>query len=131
MSEDEIESTEEPGEESTTTDPSDEEKPPKKIIKTSKTVQDDYKAMVKILQNQTGIKDKALEGMTWKEKFDKLSFYAEHQPKITKNQKIVPESPSGIASHNHEGIEIIDNPITGKKSYTIDPVKLFNQSKNN
>ena len=116
-------------EESTTIDQESEEEEEeepvyKKVIKTSKTVKDDYKKMVKILQKQTGIKDKDLEGMTAKEAFDKLSFLAEHsQPK--KNRKIVPENPSGIGTQPIEGISIIDNPVTGRKSFVIDPKKVF------
>ena len=104
--------------------------PPKKIIKTSKTVAEDYEKMNKILQKQTGIKNKELEGMSPKEKFDRLSFFAEHSKTITKNQKIVPESPIGIgAQKEYDGIAIIDHPVTGRKTIAIDPVKLFKTKK--
>lgn len=116
-------------EESTTNGQDTEEKipePPKKIIKTSKTVAEDYEKMNKILQKQTGIKDKDLEGMSPKEKFDRLSFYAEHSKTITKNQKIVPDSPIGIGDRKeYEGMRLIDHPITGRKTLAIDPKQLF------
>ena len=116
-------------EESTTTDQDTEEEPPeppKKIIKTSKTVAEDYEKMNKILQKQTGIKDKDLKGMSPKEKFDRLSFYAEHSKTITKNQKIVPDSPIGVGENKIlEGMRLIDHPITGRKTLAIDPEQLF------
>ena len=118
-----------PEEESTTNDQDTEEEtpePPKKIIKTSKTVAEDYEKMNKILQKQTGIKNKDLEGMSPKEIFDRLSFYAEHSKTITKLQKIVPESPIGIGEKKaFDGMRLIDHPITGRKTLAIDPIKLF------
>lgn len=126
MSSEEDPSTEE---ESTTIDQDTEEEepePPKKIIKTSKTVAADYEKMNKILQKQTGIKNKDLEGMSPKEKFDRLSFYAEHSKTITKNQKIVPDSPVGVGeAKTFEGMKLIDHPITGRKTLAIDPKQLF------
>jgi len=121
--------------ESTTKDPDTEEeeeeeepdveKITKKVIKTSKTVREDYEKMVKILQKQTGIKDKDLEGMSWKEKFDKLSFFAEHtKKKLPKNKPPVgaPIEPGKTAI---EGITIEENPVSGRKSYVFDPTTLF------
>lgn len=100
--------------------------PPKKVIKTSKTVAEDYEKMNKILQKQTGLKNKDLEGMSPKEKFDRLSFFAEHSKTITKNQKIVPDSPIGVGDRKqYDGIAIIDHPVTGRKTIAIDPKKLF------
>lgn len=115
-------------EESTITDQEPTEEPPKKVIKTSKTVVQDYERMVKILQKQTGIKDKALEGMSPKEKFDRLSFMAENSKTATINQKIVPESPSGIGQQNlPEGISFMDHPVSGRRTVAIDPKTLFKQ----
>ena len=120
-------------EESTTNDQEPEEEipePPKKIIKTSKTVAEDYEKMCKILQKQTGIKNKDLEGMSPKEKFDRLSFFAEHSKTITKNQKIVPDSPIGVGDQKvFEGMKLIDHPITGRKTLAIDPKQLFQNKK--
>jgi len=122
-----------PAEESTTNgqEPTeDPPEPPKKVIKTSKTVAEDYEKMNKILQKQTGIKNKDLEGMSPKEKFDRLSFYAEHSKTITKNQKIVPDSPIGIGTQKeYDGIAIIDHPVSGRKTIAIDPKKLFQNKK--
>lgn len=114
-------------EESTTIDQEDDDEPVvKKIIKTSKTVAKDYERMIKILLKQTGLKSKDIEDMSPKEAFDKLSFLAEHgSASKSKNQKIIPESPSGISTTKLEGITIQDNPMTGKKSYVLDPKKIF------
>ena len=112
-------------EESTTTDQSDVVETPRKVIKTSKTVQADYEKMARILQKQAGLKDKDLEGLSPKEKFDKLSFFVEHMPKISKNQKIVPVSPGGVAAQNVEGVTLTTNPTTGRKTYKIDLTKVY------
>lgn len=123
MSSEEEPSTEE---ESITIDQAPKEEPePKKIIKTSKTVAQDYDKMVKFLQKQTGIKDKELEGMSPKEKFDRLSFFAEHSKTISKNQKVVPESPEGHGTVKYEGITIMEHPVKGRKTLAIDPKTLF------
>ena len=117
-----------PGEESITNDQEvkEEKSEPTKIIKTSKTVRKDYERMNKILQKQTGIKNKELEGLSPKEIFDRLSFYAEHSKTITKNQKIVPDSPIGIGDKKAlEGMKFIDHPISGRKTLAIDPKQLF------
>lgn len=103
----------------------------RKVIVTSRTVQDDYDKMVKVLLKQTGLKPKAIEGMTSKEAFDKLSFLAEHTekeegaPASKKNQKIVPVSPGGIPTENIEGVTTTVNPITGRKSFQIDLTKVY------
>lgn len=97
----------------------------KKVIKTSKTVQEDYEKMVQILQKQTGIKDKDLEGMTWKEKFDKLSFFAEHIPKQVSKNKPPVGTPIETGKRTLDGITIEENPVSGRKSYVVDPTKLF------
>jgi hypothetical protein len=114
-------------EESITIDQAPKEKPPeeRKIIKTSKTVAQDYEKMVKFLIKQTGIKEKELEGMSPKEKFDRLSFFAEHSKTMTKNEKIVPESPVGHGTKQIEGITIMEHPVKGRNTLAIDPKTLF------
>jgi len=105
-----------------------EEKPPRKIIKTSKTVSKDYEKMNTILMKQTGIKEKQLEGLSPKERFDRLSFYAEHS-KAVRNEKIIPSDPLGGRKSEPEGITIMEHPLTGRKTYSLDPKTLFKQKK--
>lgn len=124
-------SEEEPQQEESTTIEEEEEEEveiPKKKTTTSKTVKDDYSRMNKILMKQTGIKEKQLEGMSPKERFDRLSFFAEHS-KTTKNQKVIPENPAGIGAREPTGISIIEHPVTGRKTYSLDPTKLFKNEK--
>jgi len=102
----------------------------RKVITTSKTVQDDYGKMITILLKQTGLKQKDIDGMSQKEAFDKLSFLAEHtettEPKRkAKNEPIVPLSPSGPGVDKIEGIKVTTNPSTGRKTYVMDPTKIF------
>ena len=120
------EETEQPPQEeqSTTTEEQEVEEPPRKVIKTSKTVAQDYEKMNKILMKQTGLKEKQLEGLSPKVKFDRLSFFAEHS-KANQNQKVVPIDPMGGRKPEPEGITIEEHPVTGRKTYVIDPQKIF------
>lgn len=102
----------------------------KKLTTISKSVAADYMDMVAMLQAQTGIKDKDLEGMSPKQMYDRLMFHAKHSKTKTKNQKIIPDSPSGQgAPEQPEGISIVEHPVKGRKTLAIDPKTLFKQKK--
>ena len=84
--------------------------------------------LLKQAKRNKSFKSKGLAGKTLEEQFTILEFYLDNVPQIRgKNKKIVPQ-PAAYGKKDMGGVTITDNPITGKKSYSIDPAKVFKQT---
>jgi len=121
--------------ESTTTETIEEEEVPEEELEEEEEIEEQplLKKMVDRLIKQAkrnkSFKAKGLAGKTLEEQFTILEFYLDNLPKIkSKNRKIVAQ-PTSYGTRDMGGVTVTDNPITGKKSYSIDPLTLFKQTK--
>jgi hypothetical protein len=73
-------------------------------------------------------KDK-LAGKSLEEQYDILEFYVDNMPRLKNKNKPPIGKPITEGRKEIEGISIKEHPQTGRKSYVIDPEKLFKNKK--
>ena len=111
--------------ESTTNDQDIEEIPEEEEVEESPRLKRMVERMIKEATRHRDFKKEKLAGKTLEEQFEILDFYLDNMPKLKNKNKPPVGSPITQGTREIEGIIIKDNPQTGKKSYVIDPVKLF------
>lgn len=86
--------------------------------------------MIKEASRHRNFKKDKLAGKTLEEQYDILEFYLDNMPKLkSKNKPPVGNPITPGTKKVYEGITIQEHPQTGRKSYVLDPQKLFQNKK--